>query len=68
MNYVSVVCAGLVMFVIGLWFTSKRGKFTKPKINMEELIQRRMAALNVEVTHGIGGDAESLEISMVMKK
>ena len=68
MNYVSVVCAGLVIFVIGLWFTSKRGKFTGPKINMEELIERRMAALNVEVTHGIGGDAESLETSMVMKK
>jgi choline transport protein len=68
LNYVSVVCAGLVMFVIGLWFTCKRGKFTEPKINMEELIERRMAALNGEVTHGIGGDAESLETSMVMKK
>jgi choline transport protein len=68
MNYISVVCNGLVLFVIGLWFTSKRGKFTGPKINMEELIERRMAALNVEVTHGIGGDTESLETSIVMKK
>jgi choline transport protein len=68
MNYVSVVRAGLVMFVIGLWFTSKRGTFTGPKINMEELIERRMAALNGEVTPGIGGDSESLETSMVMKK
>src|ERR1700737_1188994 len=31
MNYVSVVATGLTMFVIGLWFTSKKGKFTGPK-------------------------------------
>jgi choline transport protein len=45
MNFVSVVAVGLTLFVLGLWFTSKRGKFVGPKINMAELEERRLAAM-----------------------
>jgi len=45
MNFVSVVSVGLTLFVLGLWFTSKRGNFLGPKINMAELEERRMAAM-----------------------
>jgi choline transport protein len=45
MNFVSVVTIGLTLFVLGLWFTSKRGKFVGPKINMAELEARRLAAM-----------------------
>lgn len=45
MNYVSVVVVGLVTFVLSLWFTSKRGIFTGPKINMAELEEKRLAAM-----------------------
>jgi choline transport protein len=68
MNYVSIVVTGLIAFVIGLWFTSKKGKFTGPKIDMAQLTERRMAAINGEmVTDGIEGDAESLEAHAVVK-
>lgn len=46
MNYVSVVCVGLIMFVIGLWFVSKKGTFKGPKIDMEKMLARRTAAMN----------------------
>jgi choline transport protein len=45
MSYVSVVCAGLVGFVIALWFTTKRGTFKGPKIDLEVLHARRVAAV-----------------------
>lgn len=68
MNYVSVVVTGLVAFVVGLWFTSKRGKFTGPKIDIAQLTERRMAAINGDVlTEGIGGDVDSLEANAVKK-
>jgi choline transport protein len=47
MNFVSVVTIGLTLFVLGLWFTSKKGKFVGPKINMAELEARRLAAMGV---------------------
>jgi choline transport protein len=54
MNYVSVVVTGLTAFVLILWFTSKKGKFTGPKIDMVELERRRMAALgNEAVIEGV---------------
>jgi choline transport protein len=68
MNYVSVVVTGLVAFVIGLWFTSKKGNFTGPKIDMAQLTERRMAAITGEIiTDGLGEDAESLETAAVIK-
>jgi len=69
MNYVSVVVVGLVSFVIVLWFTSKRGKFTGPKINMQQLTQRRLAAIKGgELTDGLSEDVNSLEESTALKK
>ena len=47
MNYVSVVAVGLVLFVTTLWLTSKRGVFQGPRVNEDELIRRRNAALNI---------------------
>ena len=46
MSYVSVVTVGLVTFVIVLWFTTKRGVFTGPKIDLDLLNERRNAALH----------------------
>jgi choline transport protein len=45
MSYVSVVSAGLVGFVIILWFATKRKTFTGPHINMELLHARRVDGL-----------------------
>lgn len=65
MSYVSVVLVGLVSIVIIIWFTTKKGKFTGPNINMELMHERRRAALHanldgVEVEQVLGkGQAES---------
>ena len=68
MNYVSIVVIGLVSFVTGLWFTSKKGNFKGPRIDMAQLTERRMAAMNGEIfAQGIEEDAESLE-TKVQKK
>jgi choline transport protein len=45
MSYVSVVSVGLVCFVIGLWFLTKRKTFLGPKINLDLLHARRLDAL-----------------------
>lgn len=64
MNYVSVVCTGLVGFVLGLWFISKKKSFTGPKIDMVALTERRMAALHGGIiVDGVGHDNESIETS-----
>ena len=68
MNYVSVVVVGLVAFVIGLWFTSKRGIFTGPKIDMDQLNERRMAAITGEGLNTVlGHDPESVETKAMIK-
>ncbi|KAF8850225.1 hypothetical protein BDZ45DRAFT_751937 [Acephala macrosclerotiorum] len=53
MNYVSVFVTGLVALVVGLWFTSKKGRFTEPKIDIAQLKEWRMAAINGGI---VGGD------------
>jgi len=49
MSYVSVVSIGLVIFVIALWFTSKRHVFTGPKVDFELMRQRRLDAIEGEI-------------------
>jgi choline transport protein len=49
MSYVSVVSAALVLFVVLLWFTTKRGVFTGPKIDLALLTERRNAAMQGQV-------------------
>ena len=49
MSYVSVVAAGLVLFVVSLWFTTKKGVFTGPKIDIDLLTERRNAAIQGQV-------------------
>ena len=56
MSYVSVVCVGLLGFVIGLWFTTKRGTFQGPKIDYNLLNERRLAALQGDM---VGVEVES---------
>lgn len=51
MSYVSVVTVGLVSFVLILWFTTKRGVFTGPKIDFDLLNDRRNAALHNGVSN-----------------
>ena len=46
MSYVSVVCFGLVSFVVILWFSTKRGVFKGPRIDYELLKERREAAIH----------------------
>ena len=46
MSYVSVVCVGLVSFVVLLWFTTKRGVFKGPRIDYDLLKERREAAIH----------------------
>jgi len=55
MSYVSVVSAGLVFFVIALWFTTKKGSFLGPKIDYDLLNERRHAAISgrFEVVDGL---------------
>ncbi len=50
MSYVSVVSSGLVVFVVTLWFTTKRGVFTGPRIDWDLLLERRNAAIEGEVS------------------
>lgn len=45
MSYVSVVFVGLVGFVIVLWFTTKKNTFTGPRIDLDMLNARRVAAV-----------------------
>ncbi|RGP78836.1 hypothetical protein FLONG3_3035 [Fusarium longipes] len=47
MSYVSVVFTGLVGFVIILWLTTKKNTFAGPKIDLDMLNARRLAAVGV---------------------
>ena len=51
MSYVSVVSAGFVAFVLGLWFTTKRKVFKGPNVNYELMEERRLAAIVTETEH-----------------
>ncbi|KAF4502552.1 amino acid transporter [Fusarium agapanthi] len=68
MSYVSVVFTGLVAFVIALWFTTKKGSFTGPQINLDLLNARRMAA--VQTLEGTSSTAEyhTLRSSEIVKE
>ncbi|CDM36780.1 hypothetical protein DTO013E5_2893 [Penicillium roqueforti] len=45
MSYVSVVCTGLVCFVIVLWHTTKKGIFKGPRVDFGMLNARREEAI-----------------------
>lgn len=62
MSYVSVVAAGLIGFVVVLWFTTKRGVFTGPKIDFDLLAQRRNAALHGQMATIDAVSAEAVDI------
>lgn len=62
MSYVSVVAAGLIGFVVILWFTTKRGVFTGPKIDFDLLAQRRNAALHGQMATIDAVSAEAVDI------
>lgn len=46
MNYVSVVTAGIVTFILVLWFTTKRNSFKGPAIDLDLIRMRREEALH----------------------
>ena len=48
MSYVIVVAVGLLMFVVVFWFASKRTVFVGPNVNVELMMERRQAALEVQ--------------------
>ena len=47
MNWISVVAVALVVFVLVLWFTSKRGVFRGPKADYEKMRLRREEAMGI---------------------
>jgi choline transport protein len=49
MSYVSIVSAGLVGFVIALWFTTKRGTFVGPKVDFDLINARRQQAIGEDL-------------------
>jgi choline transport protein len=59
MSWVSVVSVGLVAFIILLWFTTKRGVFKGPKIDMDLLESRRHAAMDGR-EHDVDGHVMSI--------
>ena len=67
MQWVSVVTVGLVAFIIALWFTTKRGTFKGPHIDMDLLNSRRHAALEGEAVYTEGHSADSASIEAVSK-
>jgi choline transport protein len=50
MNYVSVVCAGMMGFILLLWFTTKKKTFVGPTIDIKALHARREEAMQTELT------------------
>lgn len=52
MNYISVVVTELVSFAVGLWLTSKNGRFIGLKIDVAQLTEWRMATINKGHSHG----------------
>lgn len=60
MSYVSVVSTGLVLFVIVLWFTTKRPVFSGPKVDLELMSQRRLAAIEGEILSTESGPEENI--------
>lgn len=45
MSYVSVVVTGLTAFVVILWFTTKKGVFSGPNIDLGVMNERRLLGL-----------------------
>lgn len=62
MSWVSVVSVGLVSFIILLWFTTKRGVFKGPKIDMDLLNSRRHAALDGAELYTEGQSADTISV------
>lgn len=58
MNYVSVVFVGLASFVVLLWFSTKRGKFIGPHVNIGLMNERRLAALKTDT---VGAEVDDLK-------
>lgn len=57
MSWVSVVSAGLIGFVIALWFATKRGTFVGPAVDFELIKARREQAIGGEI-EGVGIDGQ----------
>lgn len=57
MNYVSVIIAGVFVFVAALWFLQKRKTFTGPNVELEGLDLVRSMSIN-----GLGKDGESVSV------
>uniref|UniRef100_A0A8H7N8L0 Amino acid permease/ SLC12A domain-containing protein n=1 Tax=Bionectria ochroleuca TaxID=29856 RepID=A0A8H7N8L0_BIOOC len=50
MNYVSIVCAGMMAFILLLWFTTKKKTFMGPTIDIKALHARREEGMQTELT------------------
>ncbi|KAL7811921.1 amino acid transporter [Trichoderma gracile] len=61
MNYVSVVFVGLASFVVLLWFSTKRGVFMGPHVNVGLMNERRLAALQTDTVDAERDDSKAAE-------
>jgi choline transport protein len=61
MNYVSVVFVGLASFVVLLWFSTKRGVFIGPHVNIGLMNERRLAALQTDTVDADVDDPKARE-------
>ena len=59
MNYMSVVSVGLISMVLVFWFTTKKGKFKGPNVNLEVMRARREAALHADLVSESSGLGEA---------
>ncbi|KAK7223078.1 hypothetical protein V2G26_011081 [Clonostachys chloroleuca] len=50
MNYVSIVCVGMMAFILLLWFTTKKKTFMGPTIDIKVLHARRVEGMQTELT------------------
>ncbi|KIW46951.1 uncharacterized protein PV06_02569 [Exophiala oligosperma] len=58
MSYVSVVSVGCVTFVVLLWLTTKKGRFTGPHVDFEVMNERRRIALRTRL-HGVEPEGQA---------
>ena len=66
MNYISVVTVGLVSFVFGLWFTTKKRTFVGPRVDMEMMRRRREQALHGRAQEGVDESRSDPEVGLTM--
>lgn len=64
MSYVSVIMAGLLTFVVLLWFTTKKATFKGPRVDLDRLNRMRVEAIHGEVPASLVETPSVREVSV----